>query len=79
MDELARGLSADELSRLYDAQTEDPLKERVIIALARLDNERARTKLNEIVRSEKRFYLRERALNELAQGLSAGQAQPVVR
>jgi beta-lactamase regulating signal transducer with metallopeptidase domain len=79
MDELARGLSADELSRLYDAQTEDPLKERVIIALARLDNERARTKLNEIVRSEKRFYLRERALNELAQGLGAGQAQPVVR
>jgi beta-lactamase regulating signal transducer with metallopeptidase domain len=79
MDELARGLSADELSRLYDVQTEDPLKERVIIALARLDNERARTKLNEIVRSEKRFYLRERALNELAQGLGAGQAQPVAQ
>src|SRR5262245_42178399 len=77
MDELARGLSADALSRLYDEQAEDPLKERVIIALARLDNEQARTKLNEIVRSEKRFYLRERALNELmenrlAQGLSAG-------
>jgi HEAT repeat protein/beta-lactamase regulating signal transducer with metallopeptidase domain len=79
MDELARGLSADELSRLYDEQKEDAIKERVIIALARLDNEQARAKLNEIVRSEKRFYLRERALNELAQGLSAGQAQTVVR
>ena len=71
LDELARGMTADELSRLYDEQKEDRLKERVIIALARLSGERARAKLNEITRSEKRFYLRERAMDELAQVMSA--------
>jgi hypothetical protein len=79
MDELAAGSRADELVRLYDEQKEDRLKERIIIALARLNNEQARAKLNEITRSEKQFYLRERALNELAQGISAGQTQPVLR
>jgi HEAT repeat protein len=64
--------AGDDLGRLYDEQTEDRLKERVIIALGRLDNEQARAKLNEITRTEKRFFLRERAMDELARRLSAG-------
>src|SRR5262249_31585841 len=79
MDELARLISADELDRLYDEQKEAQLKERLIIALAQLNDEQARAKLNEITRTENRFYLRERAMNELAQAIIVGQAQPVVR
>ena len=72
MDELARRSDANMLSQLYSEQTDDRLKERVIIALGQLNDAQARAQLREITRNDDTFYLRERALIELSRGFGAG-------
>jgi HEAT repeat protein len=71
MIELAERSGADLLSQLFEEQTEDRLKERVIIALGKLNDAQARVKLREITRNEKTFYLRERALIEMSRWFGA--------
>jgi len=61
-----KAVAQDQNVRDKGEPNKDQLKETVIIALGQLNNEQARAKLREITRNEQRFYLRERAMDELA-------------